>query len=133
MPSKLLFMPPNETAGQRVKRQMEAFLERHKTDSRAIEKRTGIAYTTIDRWLRVDAKTQPQLHKLEAVARAYGETLQEAFPLGENEEVEIDGRRYALSSLDGRPVDREHLKWMKHLTVEKADEIHKAKNKLKKK
>lgn len=126
-------MPPAETVGQRFARQMADFLTRHETTPQEIEKRTGIAYTTINRWLNASAKTRPYQHKLEAVAAAYHEDVDLAFPGPNQELIELNGRRIALKSLDGKPLPADFLDQVKHLSVDRAADIHAAKQGLKKK
>lgn len=129
-------MAMKETPAQRVARQIEAFLERHSTTPKEIHKRTGISYVTINRWRNAEAQTQPYPHKLRKVAEAFGEAYEQAFPETEGEEVQIGERRFAfkLTPLDGRPVLRSEVEEMLHrLTVERAEDVHEAKAKLKKK
>lgn len=126
-------MSLKETTGQRVARQIRALLERYDATSQEVERRTGISYITINRWKNAEAKTQPHPHKLRKVAEAFGETMEEAFPETDQTFVEVDGRRIALKAVDGRPLPRDIIEKLRHLTIEKANDIHEAKTKLKKK
>lgn len=70
-----------------IAEQIKALMARHKIDNaRELAKRTAetqpiaVDYTTIDRWRRGEAKTEPRADKLRAVAESVGETLDEAFP-----------------------------------------------------
>lgn len=133
---RIAVMSPKETPAQRVARQVRALLDRHSATPQEVQKRTGISYVTVNRWLNAEARTQPYPHTLRKVATAFGEDYEVAFPETEGEEVTIGGRRLALkvTPLDGKPVTRAELEEMlRRLTVEKAEDVHEAKAKLKKK
>jgi transcriptional regulator with XRE-family HTH domain len=125
-------MATKEPPSQRVARQLRVLLDRHDSSSQDVQKRTGISYVTINRMLNAEAKTEPQPRKLRQIAAAFGESFEEVFPEGEQEIVEIGGRRVAFKALDGKPLPRDILDKIKHLTIDAAEDIHEAKRKLRK-
>jgi transcriptional regulator with XRE-family HTH domain len=136
MHSRIGPMATKETPAQRVARQVKALLDRHEATPQEVQKRTGIAYTTVNRWLNAEARTQPYPHTLRKVAVAFGEEYEVAFPESDAEEITVGGRRLAfkVTPLDGKPLTRKELEDMlKRLTVEQAEDVHEEKKKLKKK
>lgn len=136
MHSRIVPMSPKETPAQRVARQVRALLDRHEATPQEVQKRTGISYVTVNRWLNAEARTQPYPHTLRKVATAFGEDYENAFPESEGEEVTVGGRRLALkvTPLDGKPLTRKELEDMiKRLTIDHAEDVHEEKKKLKKK
>lgn len=129
-------MSQNETASQRVARQMRALLDRYKATPQDVQKRTGISYVTINRMMKAEAKTQPRPDKLRRIAEAYGETYESAFPSPADEQaitVEIGGQRFALKTQDGKPVNRAKLaEAIRKNPIELAEQIHALKQSRKK-
>lgn len=107
---------PSETASQRAARQLRELIKRHNIiDSGDFERRAKAGHkgagdaphaSTYRRILAATGKRGPDRDTLRAIAEAFGETLETAFP--ETDPVgsyTIDGRRYFLNTEDGRPPD----------------------------
>lgn len=104
-----------ETPAQRVARQMAGLLDRnHVKTTRQVEQMMvdrgdaePISYTTINRILKAEARTEPARDTLRRLAELFGESLDQAFPEPDDERapvVLVGGRRIRLKALDGPPL-----------------------------
>ena len=141
-------MALKETPAQRVSRQLRSLMMRHSILNsaelqRGMEK-SGVAdapnQVTIRRILKMEIKTEPDRPTLRKIAEHLGETLEQAFPDPSDEAaltIEVEGRRYAFKSIDGKPVTPEHAerirKAMAENTIERAERIHALKKTTRKK
>lgn len=130
-------MKSAETFTERVARQLDALMKRHNVDPPELARRTEqqgsrVDPVTIRRILKAEARTEPKVHTLRKLAEALRETYSQAFPEPEERDVvvEVGGTKYALKRLDGNPIsDEEAAALRDQVTVERAQQVHKAKPK----
>lgn len=107
---------PTENPAERAKRQLLEFKVRHKIiDSGDFERRAKAGHkgkgdpphaSTYRRIMAANGKRGPERDTLRAIAEAFGETLEQAFPEAEPAWSEtIAGRVYHLRVEDGQPPD----------------------------
>lgn len=133
MHPRMIIVSTKESPVQRVARQLRLLMERHDATPQEVMKRTNVSDVTVRRILKAEAKTEPEPQTLRKIAVAFGESYEEMFPESEAEIIEVDGRKIALKSLDGRPLPKDFLDRIKHLSVDHAVDVHTAKQSLKKK
>jgi len=127
-----------EARKNQLAKQLQALLDRHNlrvNDLKRLGRSKGIKINdvTVRRILKAEAEAEPDITTLRRIATAAGEDYEEAFPEGPQVIVEFEGRRFAMTSLDGRPLPPEIEQKLRQLSTEHAHELHATKKALKKK
>jgi hypothetical protein len=127
-----------ESRKHQLANQLQALLDRHDlsvNDLKRLGHSKGIKINdvTVRRILKAIAETEPDISTLRRIATVVGEDYEEAFPEKPQLIVEIAGRKFAMKSLDGKPMPPEIEERLRSLSTERAHKIHEKKKGLKKK
>jgi hypothetical protein len=126
-----------ESRKDQVAQQLQALLRRHHLAVNDLKrlgqaKKIKINDVTVRRILKAEAETEPDISTLRRIAAVVGEDYEEAFPEKPQLIVEIEGRRFAMKSLDGKPLPPAIEERLRQLSTERARDIHETKRALKK-